>query len=289
MNSTEEPSTSSGSKTNKGRKRGGLFSSRRNRNDSNRNTTNSSNNATNRNFLNKFEKRQWKDIRKRLRSRKGPQFVRATGCYGITILALALGHNAPLDIIEVILELDPSLALQKDVLGASPLHIACLNGAPLNSIQLLINKYPCLVTLRDDDLRTPLHHAVEFVCRLETQSEFDAVGFAVIQALVDVSPEPIHWEDKDGDSPIDLTHVVMIETDSSSYTDDESIYARVDELFQFLRKKSTAFYLEKKKKWEEEGYDVYAKVPIQTESTNNTANSHTVVTASTTAETSNHD
>ena len=227
-------------------------------------------------FLSKFEKKQWRDIRKKLQSKKGSQLVEATGCYGITTLALALGHNAPLDIIELILDLDPSLAEQKDVLGASPLHIACLNGAPVPSIKLLIERYPHLVEDKDSDQRTPLHHAVEFICRLDRNDDYDRVGiYDVITMLIDTSPDIIHWTDKHGDSPIDLTHVVMIETDSSSYTEDESIFSRVDQLFKFLKRISIRVWLDKKKKWEEDGYlgassKVKSNATISTDRTDST-------------------
>lgn len=250
MNSIDSLSISSGS----GKKTVGIFSSRR-KNKSNQHPEKKMSRNASQNFLSKFEKKQWKDIRKKLRSGKGNQLVLATGCYGITTLALALGHNAPLDIIQLILNLDPSLAEQKDVLGASPLHIACLNGAPVPSIKLLIERYPHLVADRDSDQRTPLHHAVEFICRLERNDDYDRDGiFDVISILIEKAPDIIHWTDKHGDSPLDLTHVVMIETDTSSYTEDESIFSRVDQLFKFLKRISIKVYLDKKKKWEEEGY-----------------------------------
>lgn len=243
-------------------KAGGLFGSMRNRADNTKNSNpKKSHRSTNTSFLMKIEKQQWTHIRKRLQSKKGHKLVKATGCYGITILALALGHNAPLDIIETIIKLDSTQALSKDVLGASPLHIACLNGAHIESIELLVKKYPHLVSDRDADLRTPLHHAVEFICRLERPVDFDRGAiFEVIQLLIDIAPEVIHWTDKDGDSPLDLTHVVMMETDSSSFTEDESIFSRVESLHRVLKQFSIKVYLNKKKKWEEEGFDTLAKV-----------------------------
>mmetsp|Transcript_16923 Transcript_16923/g.21414 ORF Transcript_16923/g.21414 Transcript_16923/m.21414 type:complete len:293 (-) Transcript_16923:178-1056(-) len=215
--------------------------------------------TNNSSFLSLFEKQKWKAIRNRLKSRKAAQFVRATGCFGISTLALALGHNAPLEIVETILDLDPTLALQKDVLGASPLHIACLNGAPLHSIKLLVQRYPHLVPDRDSDLRTPLHHAVEFICRMDNgvlhQDQDSQSMLDIVKELISVSPDTIHWTDKHGDSPLDLTHIIMIETDSSSFTEDESTFRRVEQLYRFLKKESIKTYLRNKKKWEQIGFD----------------------------------
>lgn len=252
-------SLSSSSNTSNGQTAGNLFS------------TGGGVTTKNQSFLSLFEKRKWKAIRKRLKSRKAAQLVGTTGCYGISTLALSLGHNAPLDIIETILDLDPSLALQKDVLGASPLHIACLNGAPLSSIKLLVERFPHLVPDRDSDLRTPLHHAVEFVCRLESVNDLGQNGILdVAMQLVEVSPETIHWTDKHGDSPLDLTHIVMIETDSSSLSEDESTFSRVEFLYRYLKKMSIRVFLENKKRWEQNGYDI---TTLKVESTSKTTTS----------------
>jgi len=212
-------------------------------------------------FLKQFENKKWNAIRKRLKSKKALQFVRTTGYYEISTLALALGHDAPLHIIELILDLDPTLGRQKDVLGASPLHIACLNGAPFPSIKLLIERYSHLVPDQDADLRTPLHHAVEFICRMDVglSPQEEEIRFDVVKELMSISPETIHWTDKHGDSPLDLAHVVMIETDSSSFTEDESIYSRVEQLYRYLKEQSIRTYLKKKKRWEEIGYDTSIK------------------------------
>lgn len=261
-------SSSKGSRVQQG-PTGGLFGGSSNRSKGN----------CNQSFLTLFEKHKWKAILKRLKSRKAIQFVQTTGCYGISTLALALGHNAPMEIIEVILDLEPALADQKDVLGASPLHIGCLNGSPLASIKLLVERFPHLAPDRDSDLRTPLHHAVEYICRIDSGGDINhSTMLDVVKKLIEVAPETIHWNDKHGDSPLDLAHIVMIETDSSSFTDDESIFTRVDTLYQFLKKESIKVYLQKKKNWEAAGFDVSV---MKTESTSKTHKSEeTEVTAS---------
>lgn len=234
------------------------------------------------NFLTLFEKQKWRAIRNRLKSKKATQFVRATGCFGISTLALALGHNAPIDIVETILDLDPTLALQKDVLGASPLHVACLNGAPFHSIKLIVQRYPHLVPDRDSDLRTPLHHAVEFICRMDDSvplQDQDSM-LDIIKELMSVSPETIHWTDRHGDSPLDLTHIVMIETDSSSFTEDETTYNRVEKLYRYLKKQSIKTYLRNKKKWEQNGFVMKEKTTSKTEKSEETASTEDISTNS---------
>lgn len=216
-------------------------------------------------FLMKIEKRRWKAVRRQLKSNKGKNLVLATGCYGISSLSMALGYNAPLDIIEEILNLRPELGTQRDVLRANPLHVACLNGADFSLIKLLIDRYPRLVQDFDTDLRTPLHHAVEYTCRLQRVPDEDREGvFDVIQLLLDIRPDIVHWVDKNGDSPIDLTHIVMVDTDTSSLSEDQSIYNRVETLYQQLKQVSINVYLRKKRRWEEQGYDT-TKMPEKQE------------------------
>ena len=208
-------------------------------------------------FLALFEKQKWRTIRKRLKSKIANRLVQSKGTYRISSLGLALGHNAPIDIVILIMDLDASIALQKDGLGASPLHIACLNGAPFETTRILIERYPHLVADRDADFRTPLHHAVECMCQLERGNVRTHENvLKIIGALVDVAPQTVHYTDKHGDSPLDLTHIVMMENDTSSFSSDESIYNRVESLYRYLKKVSIKVYLQQKEKWEIAGFDL---------------------------------
>mmetsp|Transcript_28291 Transcript_28291/g.34965 ORF Transcript_28291/g.34965 Transcript_28291/m.34965 type:complete len:291 (+) Transcript_28291:126-998(+) len=208
-------------------------------------------------FLDLFEKQQWKTIRKRLNSRNAHQFVKLTGSFGITVLSLALGHEAPIDIVERILDLEPALPLQKDVLGASPLHVACLNGAPLPAIKLLIDQYPFLVPDVDGDNRTPLHHAVEYICKGGQRHENKEEALAVVKELLRVSPEIVHWGDVNGDSPLDLIHIDMVDSESiQSSIDSNEYYDYIGYIYQYLKMISIELYIHQKKGWEERGYNV---------------------------------
>lgn len=210
-------------------------------------------------FLQLFEKGRWRAIRKQLRSKNVTQFIRNQRFEGLSSLSVALGHGAPIDIIEKMIDIDPALALQTDFLGATPLHVACLNGADLASVQLLREKYPSLSTKCDKDGRLPLHHAVEYICRLERAG--DSVvsnGVEVIKELLKESPETIHCTDKLGDSPLDIAHVIMMETDTS-FEEDASTFSRVEFTYKLLKKVSINVYLKRKRQWEEDGYDTSKK------------------------------
>ena len=82
----------------------------------------------------------------------------------LTCLALALGHNAPLDIIQGIIKIEPSLPCLFDDYGATAIHIACLNGASFKSIDFVLSKNECILKRLDIDKRSVLHHAVEYAC-----------------------------------------------------------------------------------------------------------------------------
>ncbi len=213
-------------------------------------------------FLYLIEKKRWRAVRKQLLARNKNnvhELIRNQGFQGLSTLSLALGHNAPIDIIELILDIDPSLALKRDFLGATPLHIACLNGADVAAIQLLIEQYPNLVNQCDNDNRTPLHHAVEYVCQLEGAGDSVITNVVdVIKTLLELCPEIVHSMDKHGDSPMDLAHVIMMETDTS-FEDDASTFSRVEFVYKLLKKVSVDVYINKKKQWEEMGYDTSKK------------------------------
>merc|ERR1711976_568247 len=93
----------------------------------------------------------------------------------------------------------------------------------------------------------PLHHAVEFACQCNDLDDEDFY-LEMIETLYTANPETILYTDKDDDSPLDLLQ--MFKT-----TCDVSDHARLDEIYQMLRKLSVAEYMKKKARWEEEGYD----------------------------------
>jgi len=198
-------------------------------------------------LLFKYIKREkWGKLRKVL-AKKGAERSIERDASGLSLLGMAFGFEAPLDIIQSILELDPAQADSRDFYGASPLHVACLNGASVESVLYLIKKSRHLTSSMDKDRRIPLHHAVECLCRNEI--DFNQ-GVQIINALVEVHPGSIHAIDKHGDSPIDLVQLARISTRSES--EDAS---RLAKLYSVLNCISVRVYTLNKAKSEEKGYD----------------------------------
>lgn len=198
-------------------------------------------------LFNLLEKRRWRKVRRALKSSHGLQHSRETDSTGLSCLGIALGFQAPVDIIKLLLSVNPELSKGTDSYGATCLHIACLNGSSLDSIDFLLENYPELVTIADNDQRIPLHHAVEFACQCN-DSEDEGFYLELIQTVFQAKPESIFYTDKDDDSPLDLLQMFKITCDSSDHE-------RLDEIYQVLRRYSVSEYLKKKMKWEEEGYD----------------------------------
>lgn len=207
-------------------------------------------------FLSLFRKRKWAKVLRLLNSKNATKLCREKDISGISTLAMSLGYDAPLEIVQLILQIDPALAIEKDTFGASSLHIACLNGAPIESITYLLQCFPSLATSLDCDLRTPLHHAVEYVIRMDREEAYEKEDILdAVKALCKIAPETIHASDKHDDSPLDLTQIVLGDLHSSSYSEDESQAQRVDYMYQYLKAVSIQVYLQKKSQWELQGFD----------------------------------
>lgn len=198
-----------------------------------------------------LEKRRWRKVRRALKSSVGLQYSKETDSTGLSCLGIALGFQAPVDTIKLLLSVNPDLTNATDSYGATCLHIACLNGSSLDSIDYLLATHPELVDIADNDKRIPLHHAVEFACQCN-DSEDEGFYFELIDTIFKAKPETIFYTDKDDDSPLDLLQ--MFKT-----TCDRSDHDRLDEIYQVLRRYSVSEYLKKKKKWEEEGFDTTLK------------------------------
>lgn len=159
---------------------------------------------------------------------------------------MALGFHAPAEIIEQMIKVDPNMAREKDVFGATSLHVSCLNGAPLYLIEVIIRNYPDLAKVVDSDQRGPLHHAIEFSCQSGT---IEDSYLDVIRLLCDVAPEMVNCIDKSGETPIDLIQFVKSNTNPASQE-----HKRLHMLYCYLREVSIQLYRESKKRWELEGH-----------------------------------
>eukprot|EP00551_Chaetoceros_affinis_P002298 CAMPEP_0203659978 /NCGR_PEP_ID=MMETSP0088-20131115/54489_1 /ASSEMBLY_ACC=CAM_ASM_001087 /TAXON_ID=426623 /ORGANISM="Chaetoceros affinis, Strain CCMP159" /LENGTH=150 /DNA_ID=CAMNT_0050522195 /DNA_START=408 /DNA_END=860 /DNA_ORIENTATION=- len=101
--------------------------------------------------------------------------------------------------------------------------------------------------MRDNDGRVPLHHAVEFACQCQDEED-EEFCLETIETLYNAKPETIHYVDNCQDSPLDL--IQMFKTSS-----DPSTHRRLDEIYRLAKGLSIQEYINKRKKWEEEGYD----------------------------------
>jgi hypothetical protein len=194
-----------------------------------------------------IEGQKWNKLRKMLNRKTCKEMCSERDDSGLSLLGMALGFEAPLDIIKTILVTDPSQAHIIDCFGATPLHVACLNGASPEAVLYLLNHYSHLAKARDRDNRLPLHHAVECLCRDEI--EFNE-GAQVINYLIEVFPDAIHASDKHHDSPIDLVQLARMKS-----TIDSKEFKRLSNLYVMLRDIGIRVYKNRKLQWESAGYD----------------------------------
>mmetsp|Transcript_26982 Transcript_26982/g.39947 ORF Transcript_26982/g.39947 Transcript_26982/m.39947 type:complete len:331 (+) Transcript_26982:99-1091(+) len=193
-----------------------------------------------------IEGQKWVKLRKILARNAGKEQRTERDESGLSLLGMALGFEAPLDVIKAILEMDPAQAGSRDFYGATPLHVACLNGASLEAVLYLLGTKKELASTPDKDRRIPLHHAVECLCRNEI--DFDQ-GLEIVNALINAHSQSIHHSDKHRDSPIDLVQLARIDTEPDS-TDAK----RLEKLYSVLRDMSVKVYKTKKLRWEAVGY-----------------------------------
>lgn len=199
-----------------------------------------------------IEGQKWSKVRKMLNRKTCKDMCAERDDSGLSLLAMALGFEAPLDIIKSILEIDPSQAQIVDCFGATPLHVACLNGASPTAVVYLLEHHKHLAKSRDRDSRLPLHHAVECLCRDEI--DFDQ-GTKVINVLVEAYPDAIHESDKHNDSPIDLVQLARMKVSIESKE-----FKRLTKLYLMLKDISIRVYKNEKAKWEDAGYDTLADI-----------------------------
>ncbi len=206
------------------------------------------------------KKSRWKKLNKRIlrahrddekkKQEKNPVLCDGQDETGLSLLGLALGYHAPLDIIQTILSVDPQQCRTVDIYGANSLHLACLNGASPESVAHIANLCSDLVDSRDVDQRTPLHHAVECICH----NEIDFKSWTqIVDILCRFDCSTIHNSDANENSPIDIVHIAINRVGVSTNIE-ESVklveLKRLGKVMRFLRKLSIEVYRLKKKQWE---------------------------------------
>jgi ankyrin repeat protein len=139
-----------------------------------------------------MRKDRWKRVAKQLKSSRGASLCALKDPSGLSILSVAVMSNPPLEILLLILQLNPAASLEQDDYGSIPLHLACLNGANSDVIRILLEHDNGISAAVPDDMdrRVPLHHAVEFAARLDkkqlTNEGTDTFGFSDERDIVGV-------------------------------------------------------------------------------------------------------
>lgn len=123
-----------------------------------------------------MRKCRWKKVSKALTSSRGESLCCLRDPSGLSLLSVAAMSMPPLDILQLLLELNPAASLEPDDYGSIPLHLACLNGASSDIIRILLEHDNGISASVPDliDGRVPLHHAVEFAARIDQKQLTDA-------------------------------------------------------------------------------------------------------------------
>lgn len=207
------------------------------------------------NIFDLIQNLDWDAVRELVNGPHAERICRKTESTGLSVLGMALGFHAPIDIIQSILGKAPKMSRHFDSFYAVPLHVACLNGSPLEVVKLILehdNNWSAHQV--DEDTRVPLHHAVEFACRPRptTEEDFDSSdaneGLDVIRLLCEIAPEMLRFTDSNEDTPIDIAQIVKSEAPDSQHID----YRRAHKVYLLLKDFSVEMYKREKKEFETE-------------------------------------
>ena len=129
-------------------------------------------------------------------------------CYPIHAAVYSSNSNNMKNILEYILELEPSSIQLLDGRGRAPLHLACRNeNIKLVIVEFLFNKWPEAFRMRDHYEFLPMHE----LCQSLHRKESDAL--AVLQFMLDIDPTMVRERDRDDYLPI---HMQSIQTHLNS-------------------------------------------------------------------------
>ena len=226
---------------------------------------------------NLFAHHNWNQIRTILNTpRKRERLCRHKDKYNTPSLALAMCFLPPLDIIQLMHQINPGSIFETDVYGSNVLQIACLNGASYECIDYILSQTTAagtdtsvrrgddilLATKLNHDKASALHHAVEFACldsaeslisKAHSDSSYEGKQsyLRVIDRVICAAPAMLNVKDKESNTPIDLVQFMKAKTTPAS-----TEYERLDEIYQLLLASSVTYYRRRKRDWEEEGYEI---------------------------------
>ena len=133
------------------------------------------------------------DMKKEEASKKSDK----TEHMGNAVIHEVCRNNAPMDIIDEILDIDCDATKEKCSRGYLPLHYSCYYGASVEVIERLIESYPEAIRCTDSKTNSlPLHLA----CKTEASPE-------VIKRLIQEYPEALIVRDATGKTPEDYTDI----------------------------------------------------------------------------------
>ena len=225
-------------------------------------------------LLDLIQAREWRDVRKVIKSKYGKVVCNKVDDTGLTAFGAAVGCSAPLDITIKILNFWPEALNVVDNHGSTPLHFACLNNVSNVVIDFVIKRSGGrLAVLAQDNMGfTPLHHAVLSLCVLindtgsssasptrtmpsgwqniipsDTMSVINGVN--VIERLCEEAPECIYILSNQGYSPIEF-----IQDKRASILEKENLDLLNDIYYNILREHGIRYYKHQKKMSEEKGW-----------------------------------
>ena len=151
-------------------------------------------------LLNLVQNKKWEKLLYRLLNKPHIAHVKFTGrsmksiSAGNLVLHEACKYDAPIDVIEALIEANDAAITTKGHSGYLPFHCACANGASIELIRLLCSLHPDSARAVDDDESVlPLHLA----CKTAVTKE------EVYMCLLTSYPEGARIRDDFGRLPID--------------------------------------------------------------------------------------
>jgi len=87
-----------------------------------------------------IQQHKWKKVIKLLTSKDGVNILTKRNVSGLSMLGFAVSHKPPVNVVEIMLKMNPSLIHQADSNGHLPLHIACATGCSSDLINILIQE-----------------------------------------------------------------------------------------------------------------------------------------------------
>lgn len=134
--------------------------------------------------------RKWEKVRALLLTSYAGELTRHVNKIGESTLYWACNNNAPIDVVERIHSLRPSLILQRDKYGFTPLHAACY-GSSREVAEFLLRETPEAAAVAECDDWLPLHKAI---------NQNRASPF--VRNLLSVHPTAVHAVNRDGDTSL---------------------------------------------------------------------------------------